>query len=130
MIAIDTVLSNFIGILDKARSYHKRTISGMVSSIRIVRLRSTVNRTPNTSSEKRRAPSKPVGFDFLCEQWNERGVESAFRKEPAERVWKAKSRIKSVRDWTGAQRCCHQHLAGETENAAHQRAGRNRCKFL
>ncbi|MCY1303696.1 hypothetical protein D9M70_534150 [compost metagenome] len=42
------------------------TMKGIVSSIAIVRNRSTVKRTPKTSSEKRRAPSMPFASISLA----------------------------------------------------------------
>ncbi len=59
MTARRTVLSNFTGSSVKPGAMTVRTMKGIESSITMVRNRSTVKRTPNTSSEKRRAPSMP-----------------------------------------------------------------------
>lgn len=66
-----TVLSNFTGSSVKPGAIIVRTMKGIESSITMVRNRSTVKRTPNTSSEKRRAPSMPVLLYFLGKKRHE-----------------------------------------------------------
>ncbi len=70
------------------------------------------------------------GFQPLCEDRHEGGVERAFGKEPAKGVREPESGIEGVGYWTGAERCRHEHLAREAENAAHQRSGRDRGELF
>ena len=95
MIAIDTVLSNFIGSATKPGAMTKRTISGIDSSIRIVRPSSTVKRTPNTSSEKRRAPSSPLASISLANKGTKAELNAPSAKSRRNVLGKRKAALKA-----------------------------------
>ena len=59
IVASDTVSPNFCGSSAKPGAITKRTSNGIANSIAMVITSSTEKSTPNTSSEKRRAPSMP-----------------------------------------------------------------------
>ena len=66
IVASATVRSNFCGLSTKPGATMVATSSGIASSIRMVMAVSTVKRTPNTSSEKRLAPSMPLASISLA----------------------------------------------------------------
>ncbi len=71
-----------------------------------------------------------VLFDFLGKKRHESGVEGAFGKKSSKGVRETESGIEGVGHRTGAECRRHEHLAGEAENAAHQRSGRDRGELF
>ncbi len=71
-----------------------------------------------------------VLFYLLGKKRYEGRIECTFSKKPAERVREAEGSIERIRHGAGAECCCHEHFARKAENAAHQRAGRDRCELF
>ena len=79
---------------------------------------------------KRLAFASPPAFEALGEQRHEGRIEGAFGKQRAEQVGKAEGDDEGLRDRPGADAEGDQHVADETQDAAHQRiAADRRCRF-
>src|SRR4051794_15607784 len=87
-----TVRWNFSGLSLKPGAITVSTSSGIASSMAMVIAVSTVNRTPNTSSEKRRAPLMPFASISLAKSGTK-----AVLKAPS-----ANSRRKVLGNWKAA----------------------------